>query len=213
MSAEQPSQFQLQPVKDNNEKPDVAHTVKSVISNILIFLVTPLLIAYFLTSFVIQSYQVDGESMETTLQNHDRLIVDKLPRTWAKLTGHQYVPKRGDIIIFNQTGLSDSYYQKQLIKRVVGLPGEKVSISNGTITIYNKAHPEGFNPDTAGKYHIAAPSNSGELQVTLGPNEVFVCGDNRNNSEDSRIFGPVNTKTIVGKLSVRIFPFNKSETF
>jgi signal peptidase I len=151
--------------------------------------------------------------METTLQDHDRLIVDKIPRTWARLTHHEYVPKRGDIIVFNQSGLPDVYYQKQLIKRVIGLPGERVVINNGSITIFNRDHPAGFNPDSSGLYHIAAASTEGNIDVSLQSNEIFVCGDNRDNSEDSRYFGPVNVSTIVGKLVVRILPINNTKTF
>src|SRR5579862_2637110 len=94
-------------------------------------LLSAFLIAILLNTFVIQSYQVDGESMEPTLQNNDRLIVDKIPRTISRIDGHQYVPKRGDIIIFNQSGLPGFIGQKQLIKRVIGLPGERVVVTGG----------------------------------------------------------------------------------
>src|SRR5882757_332206 len=109
-------------------------------------LVAALVVALGLIAFVFQSYQVDGPSMQQTLQNNDRLIVWKLPRTWAKITGHQYVPKRGDIIIFTQSGLA-SYGQtntKQLIKRVIGEPGDRVVVANNKITVYNKQYPGGF---------------------------------------------------------------------
>ncbi|MDB5160660.1 MAG: signal peptidase [Candidatus Saccharibacteria bacterium] len=185
----------------------------AALSSFFVFLVVPLLIAFILTAFVIQSYQVDGQSMETTLQNHDRLLVDKVPRTWARLTSHQYVPSRGDIIIFNQTGLPDSFFEKQLIKRVIGLPGERVVIKDGHITVYNKANTGGFNPDTTGKYRIAATITSGDIDVRLGANEIFVCGDNRSNSEDSRYFGPVGLNNVVGKLVLRIMPLGNTRSF
>ncbi len=164
---------------------------------------------------MVQSYQVDGESMETTLQNNDRLIVDKLPRTLARITHHAYIPARGNIIIFNQSGLPDSgpSGQKQLIKRVIGLPGERLVIKDGHITIYNRAHPEGFNPDTTTGYHIAATTTSGNVDITLGANQIFVNGDNRPNSEDSRFFGPVNADQIVGRLVLRLLPINEIEKF
>jgi len=153
--------------------------------------------------------------METTLQNDDRLIVDKLPRTLARLTHHDYIPARGDIIIFNQTGLPDAgpTGEKQLIKRVIGLPGDRVDIQNGYITIYNSAHPSGFNPDTTGHYHITATTTPGNVDVTLGKDQLFVCGDNRTNSEDSRFFGPVDASQIVGKLILRILPASEIEKF
>ena len=191
----------------------VTSKIPSFISSFLVFLVFPIVIALFLTAFIIQSYQVDGQSMEVTLQDHDRLLVDKIPRTWARITHHDYIPNRGDIIIFNQSGLPDSFYQKQLIKRVIGLPGERVVVKAGTLTVYNKANPQGFNPDATDKYTITAPTIIGDIDVTLDNHEIFVCGDNRNNSEDSRYFGPVNSENIVGKLVVRILPINNTKVF
>lgn len=187
---------------------------RSALSTLLLFLMAPL-IALFIMAFVIQSYQVEGESMETTLQNGDRLIVDKLPRTIARLTHHEYIPHRGDIIIFNQTGVFDSTspQEKQLIKRVIGLPGDHVVIKDGYPTIYNSLHPNGFNPDTSDGYKITAPTTPGTADVTLSKDQIFVMGDNRTNSEDSRFFGPVNVQQIVGKLVLRLMPLNKAERF
>lgn len=187
---------------------------RSVFSTILLFLLAPV-IAVSIAAFALQSYQVDGQSMETTLQNRDRLIVDKIPRTWARITHHDYIPKRGDIVVFNQAGLFDAsgLAEKQLIKRVIGLPGDHVVIKNGKITIYNALHPGGFDPDTTGKYKITAPTTPGDIDLTLQPGQIFVCGDNRTNSEDSRYFGPVNADRIVGQLVLRIVPFNKAEKF
>src|SRR4051812_44315771 len=78
---------------------------RSLAQSISIIAIAPVL-AVLVTLFIFQSYQVDGSSMQNTLQNNDRLIVWKLPRTWARITGHQYVPKRGDVIIVNQQNLS-----------------------------------------------------------------------------------------------------------
>ena len=146
---------------------------RSVISTILLFLLAPI-IALGIAAFVIQSYQVDGESMETTLQNSDRLIVDKLPRTLARITHHDYIPARGNIVIFNQSGLPDSgpSGRKQLIKRVIGLPGDRVVIKNGKYTVYNTRHPAGFNPDTTEGYRITQPTypTGRYTDVTLGTN-------------------------------------------
>ena len=187
---------------------------RSTLPTILLFLLAPAT-ALFIAAFVIQSYQVDGESMETTLQNNNRLIVDKIPRTLARLTHHDYIPARGNIVIFNQSGLPDSgpTGQKQLIKRVIGLPGDRVVVQNGFITIYNKSHPNGFNPDQTTGYHISATFTPGNVDVTLGPTQIFVCGDNRGNSEDSRYFGPVDASQLVGKLILRILPDNEIKKF
>lgn len=186
---------------------------KSIISTIAI-LVTALLIALSLTIYVFQSYEVDGPSMETTLQNRDRLIVYKLSRTIARISGHPYIPNRGDIVIFSR---KDSYefgtnQKRQLIKRVIAIPGERVVVKAGVLTVYNKQHPEGFRPDDAayGKVIVTTP---GEVDLTVKDNELYVCGDNRPNSLDSRSFGPISTDDIVGKLILRVYPFNKGQSF
>ncbi|HSX53559.1 MAG TPA: signal peptidase I [Patescibacteria group bacterium] len=188
--------------------------LKSVLSTLAILIIAPLL-ALSLTAFVFQSYEVDGPSMESTLQNQDRLIVLKVPRTLAKLTGHAYIPHRGDVIIFNEADAYDfgTPSQKQLVKRVIGLPGERLVVKDGVITIYNKRFPHGFQPDKSYPYGSVIPATSGNLDMVIPSGQIFVCGDNRGNSLDSRIFGPVPVQNVVGKLVMRIFPFNKVKTF
>lgn len=151
--------------------------------------------------------------MENTLQNDDRLIVNKVPRTISRLTGHQYVPARGDVIIFNQAGLPGFVGTKQLIKRVMGLPGDRVVVNNGRVTVYNAQHPSGFDPDDSGTYQTASPITIGNVDIQLQKDELFVCGDNRPNSEDSRYFGPIKTNQVVAKLVLRILPLNKARSF
>lgn len=189
----------------------------NLFSSIALLLLAPAL-AVLLTLFVFQSYQVDGPSMEQTLQNNDRLIVWKLPRTWARITGHQYVPKRGDIIILNESGLANYGNvdnTKQLVKRVIGLPGDRIVVKNNVLTVYNRAHPNGFQPDATLPYgkNGAIPPTTNDLDIQLSARQIFVCGDNRPNSLDSRIFGPVDTSQVIGKLVVRILPLNQMKIF
>lgn len=181
----------------------------------LALMAAALVIAFSVAAFVVQSYQVDGDSMETTLQNDDRLIVNKLPRTLSRITKNSYVPDRGDIIVFNQVGLFDirGSQEKQLIKRVVGLPHERIVVDNGFILVYNGDHPGGYNPDLGGEYEIERTNTPGKVDITLGPQEIFVAGDNRPNSEDSRYFGAVDVNAIVGKLVMRILPADKVQRF
>lgn len=176
-------------------------------------LLIAVILAFFTKAFIAQPYVVEGQSMEVTLQDHDRLIVNKLSHTFARLSGHPYIPHRGDIIIFNEDNLPGYFGPKQLIKRVIGLPGDHVVVKNGKITIYNQAHPKGFDPDVTVGYHIAAPTTDGSVNRVLGANQLFVCGDNRPNSEDSRYFGPINSSQIVGKMVLRIFPLSTAERF
>ena len=171
------------------------------------------MLALFIKAYLVQPYIVDGQSMEPTLHNSDRLIVDKLPHTIARINNHAYIPKRGDIIIFNQDNLPGYTGSKQLVKRVIGLPGDKVVVNNGFIAIYNKANQKGFNPDKTVGYKITAPYTGGDVNITLGTNQLFVCGDNRGNSEDSRYFGPIDSSQVVGKLSLRVWPIGHAEHF
>lgn len=201
-----------QPLKKKN------HSLTRDFASTAGILLTSLLIAYLLITFVFRSYQVDGPSMQNTLQNNNKLIVWKVPRTWAMITGHPYIPKRGDIIVFRESGLA-AYGQtntKQLIKRVIGLPGDRVVVSHGVYTIYNKKHPHGFDPDKTLPYFNYGkniPYTSGNINIKLGPNQIFVSGDNRPDSLDSRIFGPINANQIVGKLVLRILPLNEIKVF
>ena len=168
-----------------------------------------------LTTFVFQSYEVDGPSMESTLSNHDRLIVVKTARTWARITRHAYIPGRGDVIIFNQNDLEGfgTSGKKQLIKRVIGLPGERVVVKDGVVTVYNEQYPDGFQPDKTLPYGKVINNTPGNTDVTLGKDQLFVCGDNRPNSLDSRAFGAINADQVVGKLALRITPIGKAKLF
>lgn len=187
---------------------------KSVASTLAILIAAPL-IALFLTAFVFQSYEVDGPSMLPTLSDHDRLIVVKTGKTWSRLRGKHYVPARGEIVIFHQKGLYsyDQTLDKQLIKRVIALPGERVVVNNGIILVFNQEHPDGFQPDQESPYGKGIVTTPGQGEFTVSEGQVFVSGDNRPNSFDSREFGPINGDDIVGTLALRIFPLNNFDSF
>lgn len=187
---------------------------KDLLSTIGI-LITALVVALLMITFVFRSYQVDGPSMESTLQNADKLIIWKVPRTWAYITHHAYIPGRGDIIVFNESGLSQfgQTDSKQLIKRVIGLPGERLVLDKGVYTIYNQQHPQGFNPDKTLPYGKVINLTSGNIDITLGKDQLFVSGDNRPDSLDSRAFGPINASQIVGKLVLRVLPLTSAKAF
>lgn len=185
----------------------------SLLNVVLISVVSVLI----LVSFVFRSYQVDGPSMQSTLQNNDILVIWKAARTWSRITGNDYIPKRGDIIVFNESNLA--YYgqpgTKQLIKRVIGLPGDRIEIIQGHYWIINKSHPKGFDPDKTLGYdkQNQIPLTTGNLDITLGKDRLFVSGDNRTVSLDSRAFGPINANQIIGKLVIRFWPGSKAEVF
>jgi signal peptidase I len=178
---------------------------------LLLFILAPLL-AILMIVFVFQSYVVDGSSMEPTLQNGNRVFILKLPKTVDSLRGKLYIPARHDIIVFKKPGDPGT----QLIKRVIGLPGDQVIVNDGHITIYNTSHPNGFNPDANTNYGKSLAPTDGEVDVTVGPDELFVCGDNRapGGSLDSRTgLGLVPVKNIVGRLWLRYFPLNNFTSF
>ncbi len=211
-----PPQPPQQPVtSDQIQRSDSAPSGWRELLSTVAILATAVAVAFFIIAFVFRSYQVDGPSMENTLQNADKLIIWKVPRTWARITGHDYIPKRGDVVVFAQTGLSEFGQEdsKQLIKRVIGLPGERVVVSDGEITVYNNEHPGGFSPDKTLPYGTHIPTTSGNVDVTLRKHQLFVSGDNRPDSLDSRAFGPINANQIVGKLLLRVFPIGQAKAF
>jgi signal peptidase I len=188
--------------------------IKSILSTIAILLIAPIL-ALGITAFLFQSYEVDGPSMESTLQTHDRLIIWKAPKTLARITRKDYQPQRGDVVVFIKKGLYDfdADKEKQLIKRVIGLPGERVVVKDNVMTVYNKEKPDGFQPDKTLAYGKVIGDTPGSVDVVVPENEVFVAGDNRVNSLDSRIFGTVPEHDIVGKMVARILPVKNAQKF
>ena len=136
--------------------------------------------------FLFEPFLVRGMSMEPNYHNLDYLIIDKLTYRFRE-------PQRGEVIIFKPPFDEKVFY----IKRIIGLPLEKIIIDESKITIFNKEHPEGFvlNED-----YLQDHYTSGKVEVNLGPNEYFVLGDNREVSYDSRKWGPVNKKNIVGRV-------------
>jgi len=194
------------PPKKNEKRSELWSTVAVIV-------LAPL-VALFLTLFVFQSYEVDGPSMERTLFDNDRLIVNKVGRTFARLSGNHYAPPRYAIVVFDQqTSTIDGTKDRQLIKRVIGLPGDRVVIKNGVVTIYNKQNPNGFNADKEGPEAGLNEYTDGNIDQVIKEGEVYVLGDNRKNSLDSRAFGPIDSDSIVGTLSARIYPFNEIEKF
>ena len=136
---------------------------------------------------------VDGHSMEPTFYGEDRLVVSRV----NYLIGE---PQRGDILVFNSLVESEAERGIMLIKRVVGLPGDTVDIREQEVYINGEALPEPY---------IKEPcqiSRCREETWILGENEYFMMGDNRNNSRDSRRFGPVPITKIVGQVIFRYWP-------
>lgn len=211
-----PSSYEPQQPASDTRRKKKSEGWRSVASTLAILISAPV-IALLLITFVFQSYVVDGPSMENTLQDGDRLIVSKVGKSLSQLRDEDFLPDRGEIIVFAKKGTFDPVArgERQLIKRVVGLPGDRVTIQSGTVTIVNDDNPNGFNPDTTVGYNdlIASRGGATDIDITVPEGAVFVMGDNRSNSQDSRSFGVIASDEIIGELSVRIFPFHAISTF
>ena len=153
--------------------------------------------------------------MQDTLFTGDRLIVNRLPVTWSHIRGTDYVPERGQIIVFKnphwEAGESNNEY---IVKRVVAFPGERVVVGEGKIMVYNNDNPDGFNFDD--KYPGALLPTDGEKDVTVPEGVIFVAGDHRQGgySYDSRNgLGYIPFDDIIGPVSFRIYPFTQMRSF
>ena len=159
---------------------------------------------------VFRSYSVTGPSMEPTFYTNDRIIVNRLPVTWAMLQGKQYVPERGQIIVFNNPIYKETGQDKYIVKRVIAFPKERVVIKDCDIKVYNSDRPDGFNPYD--DFNVKPVCVTGSVDQTVGDNSLFVIGDNRDgqHSLDSRSgLGLIPYDKIIGPVGMQIYPFNK----
>lgn len=161
------------------------------LAGMLVYIIIVLAVTFLFITFVGQRTHVSGESMENTLDDGDQLIVDKITYRFKD-------PERFDIIVFPFHYKENTYY----IKRIIGLPGETVQIADGLIYIDGEVLQESY-----GREVIQDPGLAAE-PITLGEDEYFVLGDNRNNSEDSRSadIGNVKKEDILGKAWFIITP-------
>jgi signal peptidase I len=182
---------------------------------IVIFIVCVLIGTLLINTFIFRSFNVVGPSMETTLYTGDRLIINRLPVTWAQLQNKQYVPERGQVIVFKNPLFNPSTGDEFIVKRVIAFPGERVTVKDGVLTVYNNEHPGGFHPDDDSHGEPGSPT-SGEVDTTVTDGTLFVSGDHREGgySFDSRSgLGFIPYYDIVGPVSYRIYPLNKIRTF
>lgn len=161
----------------------------------IIYILIILALTYVIITYVGQRTRVSGSSMETTLSDGDNLIVDKLSYRFSD-------PSRFDIIVFPYRYEEDTYY----IKRIIGLPGETVQVIDGYVYI----NGEQLASDIYGA-EVMESAGIAEEPITLGDDEYFVLGDNRNHSSDSRdpSVGILKRSELMGKAWIRIYPFNK----
>ncbi|MFH1564382.1 MAG: signal peptidase I [bacterium] len=166
----------------------IVETVKVIIISLAIILP----VRYFL----IQPFYVKGASMEPNFHDHEYLIIDEISYRFNE-------PVRGDIIVFRYPKDTSQYF----IKRIIGLPKEKVEIKNGKIIVYNEKNPSGKLVDES--IYLGAISTTPNSVAVLEDNEYFVLGDNRQASLDSRRFGTVNRNNLIGKVWFRGWPLER----
>ena len=147
--------------------------------------------------FLFKPFYVKGQSMEPTFYEQDYLIIDEISYRLR-------TPVRGEIVVFKSPINTDFY-----LKRIVGLPGERIKIENNKVIIYNEQNPRGIVLNES----YLEEETPGTVSMTLGPDEYFVLGDNRDSSFDSRRFGAIKKNSMVGRVWFRGWPFDRMSTF
>ena len=171
------------------------------------FVAIGLLIGILLVVFVVQRNDVYGSSMEPTLHTGDAVFVEMI----SVYTGNF---SRGDIITIDAKGMDGYAHEENLIKRIVGLPGETIKIADGQVYINGELLDESdYLPAGTMTYVGAEGQARGYDEITLGPDEYYCMGDNRGGSNDSRRMGPFKKSQIDAKVLMRIYPFNKMKFF
>lgn len=182
------------PQEQNTKK----STFREIAKELVIFAVIAIGIVLPFRAYVAEPYLVDGRSMDPTFETGDYLIVDKF-------SYREESPKRNTVLVFKYPGNTS----KSFIKRIIGLPGETVVIKDDKVTIINSENPNGIEIDQSYVVHKTPI----EITKILSGDEYFVMGDNRAESYDSRSWGPLNKKYILGKPVIQLWPINKIKLF
>lgn len=179
---------------DKKKVEEKEYSLKREIVSTVVYLLAVVALTFLFVQFVGQRTHVNGDSMNATLEDGDNLIVDKISYRFTD-------PDRFDIIVFPYQYQENTYY----IKRIIGMPGETVQVRDGMIYIDGEVLEESYGKEVMQYAGIASDP------ITLGEDEYFVLGDNRNNSSDSRdpSVGNIKEDQIIGKAFIRIWPLNK----
>lgn len=172
---------------------------EGMISEIIRFSLIALIIVLPIRLFVAQPFIVSGASMETTFSTGQYLIVDQL-------SYHFKEPIRGDVIVFRYPKDPSKFF----IKRIIGIPGDTININGSEVNLSNTEYPDGIRLNES---YIHDMKPTATLTETLGKDEYFVMGDNRDASSDSRTWGVLPRSNIVGRTFLRLFPITKVGVF
>lgn len=181
---------------------------------IIVFIAAVLIGAWLINLFLFRSFSVSGPSMEPTLYTNDRLIVNRVPVTLAHIQFKAYVPERGQVIVFQNPHFRPGLPDEFVVKRVIGFPGERVTVVGGVVKVYNTEHPNGWEVDK--QWTGPTSPTDGEVDRIVPTGELFVMGDHRQEgfSLDSRNgLGTIPFEDIIGPVSLRIYPFTGVRTF
>lgn len=171
------------PTKNNEEENTFVEIVKTVVMAVFL--------SIGIRTFIAEARYIPSSSMEPTLLINDRLIIEKVGY-------HFNEPKRGDVVVFSATkALQEQGYNEDFIKRIIGIPGDTVSISQGKVYVNGQVLRENYIKD-APDYNFP--------EVTVPTGQYLVLGDNRNNSYDSHYWGFVPKENIIGRASVKFWP-------
>jgi signal peptidase I len=183
----------------NEEISGFKRFLKSFWGEVLQIVIIAVVIVIPFRIYIAQPFLVSGPSMDDTFADGQYLIVDEL-------TYETRTPNRGEVVVFRYPLNTKQYF----IKRVIGLPGETIEINQGEVTIDGKKLVEPYIKTSQDNlYNIVKPN----IKVSLGQDEYYVLGDNRDVSSDSRIWGPVKTKLITGRPFLRLTPLSKISLF
>lgn len=148
--------------------------------------------------FLFKPFYVKGQSMEPNFFAKEYLIVDEVTYRFRE-------PERGEVVVFRSPVSQNEFY----LKRIIGLPGERVRVENNKVIVYNDDYPQGVVMEET----YISEETPGQTMITLGESEYFVMGDNRNASFDSRRFGAIKISSIVGRTWLRGWPFTRISIF
>jgi signal peptidase I len=200
LTSEQHKHSTEKPGKAKKEQlPGYTQSAGGFILEIIKIVVITLAIVFPIRYFLFQPYYVQGASMEPNFHDYQYLIIDEITYRFS-------APERGDVVV-----LKVPFEKEALIKRVIGLPNETIDIKNSQVTVYNSSNPNGFVLDET--YLGPGITTDRDQRVVIGSDQYFVMGDNRPVSLDSRYFGPVTRKEIVGRAWLRVWPFNTFQHF